>query len=232
MNNALKKLWIGFIIFGLLFGLVPTILSKYFITNKYTLETEANIVKIETRWDDIDDEYDHTVYVTYIIDGKTYLAKLNSYSSSYYEGKHITVLVDPNNYYSAMDKSMRNFIPVTFSSIGSVFLIIGLIGYVVVVSKQNKIERLRMSGSTIVADYEGTRMNYAYSVNGRHPYNVYCTWIDPNTQRKYYFKSENVWTDITHEIEGRHIDKFRVFVNPNNFNEYLVDIDNIKNDIM
>jgi hypothetical protein len=189
-------------------------------------KVEAKILLITYDYDS-DDE---VAYVLYTYKGEKHNALLEGdIPSSYYEGKIITVYVDPDDYSVVRSKTQTTESYIT----GMVLLLFfgGLFGFFAyrLNAKDKRISRLRMSGSTIVADYEGTRMNLTYSVNGKHPYNVYCSWTNPDNNFKYTFKSENVWTDISHEIEGRHIDKFRVFVNPNNFNEYIVDIDNIKN---
>ena len=89
--------------FELLFGfmsLVALVAGIYltFFHSKGFVKTEATIVSIETipaEFEDDDDE--HVVTVSYVVDGKTYTEVLDSYSPSYKEGKVINVAYDPNH---------------------------------------------------------------------------------------------------------------------------------------
>ena len=43
------------------------------------------------------DDEEHDVYVAYSVDGKEYNALSDTYSSSYFEGKEITIFYNPDN---------------------------------------------------------------------------------------------------------------------------------------
>ena len=64
-------------------------------------------------------------------------------------------------------------------------------------------------------------MNTGYSVNGRHPYVIYCAYEDEYNNTVYYFKSENLWYDPSFRFAiGSEID---VYVDPKDYSKNYVD---------
>ena len=210
--------------------LIPFFISTFYLNKKYTIETDAIITRIERVYSSSDDD-DYEVYVSYYYDGIQYNSELHSYSSTFYEGKTIKIFINKDSPHEIIWNASKIYIPVIFYIFGGVLILISGMSMFINNNNAKKIERIRRTGSTIVASYVGTREDKKITYNGKHPYKVMCSWVNPQNNVLYSFESENVWINPTPEIEGRHIDTFRVFINPNNPYEYSVDIDNIKNNL-
>lgn len=126
-----------------IFMLVGTIfvLIAYFTQKSYTYKKErctkyvtgyvSDIVR-ETHRDD--DGNDHTSLYpefTYTIDGLTYIKQSNfgSNKSQYHIGKHVNILVDPNNYdtYIVEGDNTQTIFCIVFGGIGGILLLVGII---------------------------------------------------------------------------------------------------------
>ena len=68
-----------------------------------------------------------------------------------------------------------------------------------------------------------------YRVNGRHPYRIICEWSNPLDNKKYIFKSKNIWINPEDIIIERDIQQFPVYINRDNMKKYVVDIDILEN---
>lgn len=231
MNNMMKRTWYFAFGYGIIMVLIPFFISTFYLDKKYTIEVDATITRIERAYSSSTDDDEYNVYVTYYYNEEEYSSELHSYSSDFYEGKTIKIFINKDNPYEIMWKTSKLYIPVVFYIFGGILLLISGLNIFITNNKIKKIERIRRTGSTIVASYVGTRVDNRLTYNGKHPYKVMCSWVNPQNNVLYSFESENVWSDPTHEIEGRHIDTFRVFINPSNPYEYSVDIDNIKNNL-
>ena len=68
-----------------------------FFQNRGYEQTDAVIERLETIYsgydDDGNEQYDHNVFVSYTIDGKEYKGELDTYESSYEEGKMGLILL-------------------------------------------------------------------------------------------------------------------------------------------
>ena len=226
MKKPLNIIFGFFLVFGLVFALVPNLMVKYFIEKDYTIKATGVIKELKEHRTADDIEYD--VIVTYEINEDVYTSELNFYSSDFFEGKKVDILVKNDDYTKITSPVVSELFLVIFGGIGITVVSISIVGLIVVNRYYRKYEDVRRTGSTIVASYIETKENTMVQVNGKHPYNIYCTWTNPQDNKTYIFKSESLWKDPTQAIEGRHIDTFRVFINPNNPNIYSIDIDNIK----
>lgn len=69
--------------------------------NRGYVETTAVIERIETEYRGLDEnrieQYDHTVYVRYTVDGEEYAGRSDTYDGSYKEGMEIKIFYDPEN---------------------------------------------------------------------------------------------------------------------------------------
>jgi len=119
-----------------------------------------------------------------------------------------------------------------FPGIGLLFAMIGGIGLLVRMIKKNKEKYLRENGEVVYGNYVETRLNFSYSVNNRHPYNVICKWNNPEDGKTYLFKSKNVWFNPEPKIEDENITTFPIYVDSNNKKKYVVDIDKLTEDIV
>ena len=68
-------------------------------------------------------------------------------------------------------------------------------------------------------DYTG------YTVNGKNPYIIYCTYKDDYYDRIYRFKSDNLWTDPSLILQSG--DDIKVYVDEKDYSCYHVDIESI-----
>lgn len=174
----------------------------------------------------------HEVYVKYEVDGTQYESKLNGYSSNFYEGKNIKMYYDKNNPEIISTKSL-NLLFLMFPGFGLIFGSIGGIGLFVIIKKKRLEQKLRLTGRKVFATYIRTSLNTSYSVNGRHPYNVICEWENPKDNKKYIFKSKNIWVNPESYSEDEILTHVPVYIDDiDNIKNYVVDVDNITSNIV
>ena len=118
-----------------------------------------------------------------------------------------------------------------FPGIGSILLIIGITGIFLKINKRKLEQKLKTTGQLIYADYIETVLNTSYHINGRCPYNIICEWNNPLDNKKYIFKSKNIWLDPEKIIAEKNIKQFPVYL-ANNKKKYTIDIDILTNDIV
>lgn len=153
------------------------------------------ITKIESHHNS-EGENSHTVYVSYEYGGSIYSdVRLNSYSSSMYEGKEITLYCDPDNPRRIQTDSMLYLGPGILMGIGCIFMLVGGGILIPMAVKSLKGKKVRELGKSIYAVVEQIGYNANFSVNGAHPYVIYCTYRDDYRDITYRFKSENLWSD-------------------------------------
>ena len=108
-----------------------------------------------------------------------------------------------------------------FGGIGSVFLILGIIFLIVRIKKRNKIKELVASENCVYAVITGFSENYNLTVNGRHPYVIECSYTDSNGTM-HIFKSRNLFFNPIDIVTDMNVP---VYVSPDNYKNYYVDID-------
>lgn len=119
-----------------------------------------------------------------------------------------------------------------FPGVGLIFAILGGTGIAVKVNKKRREKELKENGDVIFGTYVETVKNVAYSVNGRNPYNIVCEWINPEDGKKYLFDSENLWINPQKIIQDRNINTFRIYIKPGNIKQYVIDVDEIKEEVV
>lgn len=165
----------------------------------------------------------HNVYVTYEFNGMTYEnIPLGSYSSDMYEGAVVTILCDPDNPVDIDNKRMLYFPVILLSIMGVLFGAGGIIPMAISIKKKKKKENLMRNGRTVYAIVNDVSENPSYSVNGRHPYKIKCTYTDESGFRKYEFVSGNIWDDNP-ELDFPVGSSIRVYVDVNDYSKYYVD---------
>lgn len=170
-QNILENLiWIIFTVIGIVFVLIGGIICLNIFNYENKIETVGIITQISS-YRDSDGDINYEVYVSYNVNGKEYESRLNSYSSSFYEGKEINIYYDKDNPNNIGVKSL-DLLFLIFPGLGLIFIILGGAGIAVKVRKNKLEKRLKENGETIYADYVETAINTVYSVNGRHPYNI------------------------------------------------------------
>ena len=232
MKKSIKEnlVWLIFAGIGLIFTIVGIFVSINIFNYENKIDTTGTITRITTSRDS-DGDTSHIVYVSYNVRGSYYESKLNSYSSTFYEGKTIDIYYDQNDPNKIGVKSL-DLVFLIFPGIGLLFLVIGSSGLIIMKKKSSLEKRLKISGTTIYATYVETVMNTSYRVNGRSPYNIICEWINPADNQKYIFKSKNIWYNPSNTIAERNIQQFPVYIDPNNMKKYAVDVDAILENVV
>ena len=229
-NKAEKLIWVIFTIIGVAFIMIGSIVCASVFGYQGKVDTEGTITQIDTYTGNRGSRY-YDVMVAYRVDGKDYESKLNGYSSSFYEGKKIDIYYDKDNPNKIGIKSMDLLFVLIFSGIGLLFVIIGGAGIIVKIIKKNSEKRLKANGELIYANYVETALNTAYSVNQRNPYYIICEWYNQADNKKYIFKSKNIWINPENTIQEKNIKQFPVYIG-NNIKKYVVDIDILTKDII
>ena len=226
-NKSENLLWIIFTIIGALFILIGLTLVGNVLNYENKENTVGIITEISTHRG-INDNIDYRVYVSYNVDGRTYESELSGYSSSFYKGKEINIYYDKSNSTKIGMRSL-DLLFLMFPGFGLIFFAIGGTG-LLIKSRNKKLEKsLKENGDAIYADYVETIVNNSYSVNGIHPYRIICEWSNPLDNKKYIFKSKNIWINPEDIIIERDIQQFPVYINRDNMKKYVVDIDILEN---
>ena len=229
-NKAENLILIGFTIIGALFVIIGMIMFGTVFNYKNKVNTTGTIAKISSYMDN-NQEKSYEVYVSYTVEGKEYKSKINGYSSSFYEGKTIDIYYDKNNPNKIGVKSLDSLFLI-FPVNWLIFLIIGGTGILLKINKRKSEKNLRESGEVIYANYVETVLNTRYTVNGRHPYNIICEWNNSLDNKKYIFKSKNIWMNPKNIIEERNIKQFPIYIDKNNKKKYVIDIDSLKEEVV
>lgn len=169
----------------------------------------------------------YDVYVDYEYDGEYYTdIELNYYTSSMYEGKEITISIDPDKPWEPINTKFNLLFGGIFGGIGGIFLIIGLALLVKLSKKKALAKRLVQEGCYVEAQIVGSEMS-AVRINNRPTYVIRCNYVDPADGNIYSFKSEVLRYDpMLYCEEG---DSLRVYVDRNDFTKNYVDISELKN---
>ena len=61
------------------------------------VKTDAVIQRIESNFDAADDSTNHTVFVSYSVDGKSYENELGEYKATFSEGQTVSIRYNPDN---------------------------------------------------------------------------------------------------------------------------------------
>lgn len=114
-------------------------------------------------------------------------------------------------------------LPLIFTLLGGIISVIGLAFLIWVIRKKRAIKKVIQGGHTVSAVISEISINYSVEVNGRNPYVIVCQYQDPVTGILHIFRSGNIMFnpgDLTHR-------EVSVFVDPQNFNHYYVDLESV-----
>lgn len=188
-------------------------------------EISGVIDSIET-YRDSDHETHHRVYVNYTYNGKQYnKVRVNFYSSSMYEGKDITLYCDPQRPERVVVQGANIFAVVILSGMGILFLCAGIIPFIISIRVRAKKKKVRETGRTLYATVDEIGYSRNYTINGRHPYVIFCSYRDDYKDITYCFKSEYLWVNPEPMVTvGSTI---KVYVEENNYKNYYVDAESM-----
>ncbi len=204
---------------GLLIGAVFSI-KNYSDFKAIAVPVNAEIVRIEDYYDS-DDELHHQAYVSYSFRGSSYEdIPLSYYSSGMYEGKDIELLCDPVNPGRVRESAPISITGIILLVMGSIFFLVGGLPIVFNIRKAIQRKQLLTMGKVLVATVDSIEYNTSYSVNGRHPFVIYCSYRDEYKDVTYLFKSDNLWTDPLAVFEPG--SSIQVLVNEKDYSQYYV----------
>ena len=183
----------------------------------------AVISEIES-YRDSDGDRHHRTYVTYEFDGKMYEnVSLGYYSSGMYIGKQEDILCNPDAPHEIQSPKGNKFGFWISLIMGNVFAIVGGGLFLAPIIKTTKKNKIMQDGKTIWGTVEKSEINTHYSVNGDHPWVLYCRYEDSFANKTYRFKSDNLWFDPSFIYnEG---DSIQIIVDPNDYSKYRVVVD-------
>lgn len=218
-EKTLKFLWMTFTTIGAIIVIIGLIVFSCIYNNyKNKVDTVGIITNTGGR-----------TTVSYNVEGEEHESSFSGYSSSFHVGDEIEIYYDKEDVNKIGSKSL-DLLYLILPGIGSVFLLIGVIGLGVLSHKKNKEKDLRENGELVYATYLETIINRNVMVNGRNPYNVIVQWNNPEDGKKYLLKSKNIYFNPERLIEERNIRMFPVYINPNKKKQYFVDVDILKED--
>lgn len=223
-NKIENLVWSIFFIVGTMFFIMGIFICADIFNTGGKVKTTGTIERISTG-------NGNEVWISFYIDGEEKISRLNGYSSSFYEGKEVEIYYEEANP-DRINMPSLDLIFLMFPGMGLLFAIIGGTGLLVKVIKKNKKKDLRESGEVVYGNYVETRLNFSYSVNNRHPYNIICKWNNPEDGKTYLYKSENIWFNPEPKIEDENITTFPIYVDSNNKKKYVVDIDKLTENIV
>ena len=231
-KDPAKIVWIMFACFGIAYIILGFVLGNAFkIPEEDQVETIAVITKMNRRIaSDGDTTYD--VWVKYEAKGKTYEQKIGSYHSSYRVGKIIEIIYDKNDPRKVQTKGGDFLFNLICSGLGCVFALIGIGGLLSGVLGKNKREKIKQTGTMIYAKYDGVDVNTALQVNGQSPFGIVCSWLNPEDNKTYIFRSENLYYNPQSIIESMGITTFPVYIDMENKKNYTIDISMIEEKIV
>ncbi len=163
------------------------------------------------------------IEVSYTYNGRQYETYLSEYSSSMRAGDSIELYVsrdNPENVRTEMLLFLPTFI---LSVVGTPFLIIGAVFFLIVWRKNRKKKDLLQNGRVVEAVVTGGRINYNMRVNGRNPWKLECKYEDTCTGATYLYSSYNIWKDPLLYI-GQIV---KVYVDRENPRKYYVDVNSL-----
>lgn len=225
--RANRVLNLGFAIFiivglSLLAGGLFTLVSGIRYQQKAT-PVQAIITYIES-YRDSDGDVSHDVYVTYSYGGVTYEdVRLNEYSSSMYEGKEITLYLDPSNPKRVKTSFGAYMVGGILMAMGVFFSLFGIIPIAGARRKRLLQAKFRETGRRISGVVDYIDYDTTYTVNGRNPFIVICSYTDDYSGVTYRFKSDRLWTNPYPVLQEQ--SPIYIYVMPDDYSKYYVDVE-------
>ena len=182
-------------------------------------------------WGDVTSVQSGKTSIRYVVDGQEYDVSFQGYATSLEPGAQAQIrykVRDPETVRCCtLDLAF-----LVFPILGGVFGGLGLTGLLVLLNGRNRAQKLRESGQRVMAKFEETAMNFNVEVNGRHPYYIIVSWMDPASGKTYLFKSASMWVNPDIMIAQRDIRAFPVYLNPQNPKRYTVDTDMLTRNVV
>ena len=205
----------------LIVGITISVHNNNFLMNAQ--QTNAVISRIEKEYyydSDGERKAKHSAWVKYEINGRQYEELLDYYSSDMHEGDTIIINYspdDPSKIITNMGSKILGFVIIP---LGSIFALLGLILIMKKIHSDQKRNKLIQSGECLTGIITNVERNKYVTINKIHPYKAECEVIDPYSNEKFLYSSDNIMGNIS-AIIGREV---TVYVDSNNKKNYYVDI--------
>jgi len=212
-----------FLVIGVIMLIATCIVYGEMIQQKQGMVKETAIITEITE--------DNQIYVEYFVEGQVYNERIPIFSSGMKEGDMIEIYYDKEKP-SEMQVKEEWVVFIALPILGIVF---SATGGGIVFSRLYKAKlrrRLMKTGERVEAELEEIVLNRNYSVNGRHPYYIYCRWVNPNTGEEYLLKSDRIWYNPQLKIEEKNIQTLPVYMDPNNRKKYIVSLEEIEENVI
>lgn len=232
-DKCLGILEIVFSLIGVVMIVVAIIIGVNAVNKKKSyLPVDATITEIDS-YRDSDGDVSYKVYVSYRVKGKWYdNVSLGYYSSSMDVDDVIEVFYNPEN-------------PGKITSLTGMWIGAGICGLMGIVFfcvgggitignflKNKRYKELIEGGRYCMATIDSIDWNRNYTVNGQHPYVIYCSCHDEYSDIIYKYKSDNIWYDPSPILETRGITELKVYIDRNDPKKYYVDISVIEDKVV
>ena len=94
---------------------------------------------------------------------------------------------------------------------------------------KNRAKRLMRDGNHIYTQYKRIEADIKAEKNGKYPYRIISTWIDPKTKKQHEFKSQHLWKNPQEYIMDQTI---KVMIDVKKKKKYLMDISFLPDNIL
>ena len=224
--NLLKVLKYSFTFIGIILLLSAGFWYKQISKFQDTaVTTQGEVIKLVEEEDDEDGIYYKPKIKFTTTTGRivSFISLSGSNPPAYSEGQKIPILYDPKAPENAKIKSFFAiwFGPLLVTILGLIFSAIGISSWIYLFKKAQNIAFLQKNGKKIKAKFKSVDLNSAIEVNDENPFVVVCQWQNPEDEKIYLFKSENIWYDPTEYVKEK---EFDVLIEKGNPANYLVDI--------
>ena len=208
------------LVFGVVF-IISTLLSVKNLTNYFSRmnSSDAVIVSASTETNNINN---YIYEVEFYDKDNSHVGSFTS-SQEFQIDDHVTVYYNnPKELFLTRDDPS-----IIIVSIISLLLFIGLL----FISKKRKVnvekrnKRILKSKKLVIANIETIIRS---DKNNKKYYNVVCSWVDPEDNKKYTFQSEGLDFDPTITLNMMHKNTVSVYLKKTDYNKYYVDVSDIK----
>lgn len=180
------------------------------------VKTDAVITDITTRYSGSDEEYD--VYVEFYVEGVRYAGKLNSYESSFYEGKSIVIYYMPDNPNDFVHGSHNHLLAFLFFAFGGTAVAVIIFLTVSEKVKARRVKLCKKQGTEYVATVTGVEKSERFRVANFYTVTLLIENGDYLEKKMMLGKGKTL-------IEG---DKVTVYKYGEGHDKFIVDFDSAK----
>lgn len=157
----------------------------------------------------------------------TIVSDLGSKPPAYSIGQEVYILYDAQDPHNAIIKSFWNiwFGSIIVTSLGGIFLSVGLIPFGFDIRRRRLVEYLKTEGEIIYGEVVKIYQDTSFTVQGQHPWHIAVRWPNPKSGRLHFFKSDHIWYDPSDFV--RIGEEMEVHVDPKNPKKHWVNINHL-----